>query len=1419
MATILGGEEADTLAGNAEDDLLLGLAGADSLSGGDGADTLDAGPGDDRLDGGAGLDRAVIDRSGAAAALLVFLLGPGFTSTIDGAEVRGTEAFTLLSGDGADSLVGASGDDLLAGGEAGDALTGGAGADTLLGEAGADTLLGGTGADLLQGGAGGDRFLLQDAAAAGAGSTLVAMDTIRGFDAGGGDLLWLRGQSAAGGLLPLDGPGRFGLAGQPTLPLGFAGSLAAVAAAEAGLLLPDATGGAAFQLRWLPEQGADAGWLLLDLDRNGLLGATDLLVRVEFAAAGGRIDAAGFAPGSFARLGTVADDTLVGSDAAETIHGLAGADSLDGAAASDSLVGGDGDDSLLGGAGFDTLRGGTGSDTLAGGAEADALDGGDGADRLAGGEGSDLLLGGAGADLLEGGDDNDTLEAAGRGDAAVLAGPDSGDTLRGGAGADLFVLQGAGDPSWSRPDAPMLVADFDRDGGDRLRIGTAGSLADAGTLLDADGRARPLVWSGGPADRIAAPGSGLRLPAQSLLGLEAVQVFWIRDPQAGGWLALDLDGDGVLGAEDSLTRFDAVDAITPADFLPGSFMGFAGGAAPAGTAGDDELRGTARAEFFLGTAGRDTIDGGGGAPNAISYAGLAGGGISFSVLADAIGYGLVSKPGLAIDLMRAIHGIVATGAGDTLDGSRAPAEAIHVLSLEGLGGNDRLVGNAARSVQASYAGSPAAVLVDLVAGTASDGWGGTDALSGIRRVALLSAFDDTVLGSAADEVFLSGASGSKRIEGGGGLDEYRYAGSGAVSVMLAEEVVGLFRLLPRADKPGGRDTLLDITVAIGGAGDDTLRGGGAAERFAGGPGSDSIDGGDGEDTVFYDILSATAGLAQHGVVLDLAAGTATDPWGGLDLLANIEAAWGTQLGDDMAGAGPGRATWLRGLAGDDTLRGPAGAAVTADYAGDPGGIVADLAAGWVADGWGGRDRLVGIVALRGSAVADSMLGSAAADRLEGGAGGDTLDGGPGADTLSGGAGDDLYRVDATADRVEEAADGGRDTVETAVALYLPNGIEDLVLLAGAGGIYAVGNGLDNRIAGNEAGNLLIAGTGDDTVDAGSGRDSVFGQEGDDRLDGGGDVDWMYGGSGADTLSGGDGDDVLFGEAGTDSLVGDAGVDVAIAGDGEDSLTGGDGNDLLYGQDGADSLLGGVGIDYLVGGAGNDTIDGGDQPDLIYGMEGDDLIWGGLGYHGDILVGGDGNDTLDGSGPPGAGPRTLGDPDQMHGGAGDDVFIVDSPADRIFELPGGGFDVVHATIAGNGFYLPPNVETLYTYGGTAFAVGNDMPNLVVGTPRSNWLYGGAGDDTVVGGGGGDVFFGQAGADLLVLTQSPGWTTIADFVPGTDRLRMEGYGFADTAAVMAASRMVGAHLVIDIAPGELIVLFNTTAAGLAGSLDLG
>lgn len=131
------------------------------------------------------------------------------------------------------------------------------------------------------------------------------------------------------------------------------------------------------------------------------------------------------------------------------------------------------------------------------------------------------------------------------------------------------------------------------------------------------------------------------------------------------------------------------------------------------------------------------------------------------------------------------------------------------------------------------------------------------------------------------------------------------------------------------------------------------------------------------------------------------------------------------------------------------------------------------------------------------------------------------------------------------------------------------------------------------------------------------------------------------------LSGGD--DALSGAIGPANLNLEPGEadpatsDLHLTGtDGSDTLEGQDGNDLISGGAGDDHLTGGDGADHILGDAGNDTLAGHAETDLAAPHEAqpDDGS--------DTLDSGDGNDVL-----------IMGASDHGTGGAGDDIFQIDS----------------------------------------------------------------------------------------------------------------------------------------------------------------
>lgn len=135
---------------------------------------------------------------------------------------------------------------------------------------------------------------------------------------------------------------------------------------------------------------------------------------------------------------------------------------------------------------------------------------------------------------------------------------------------------------------------------------------------------------------------------------------------------------------------------------------------------------------------------------------------------------------------------------------------------------------------------------------------------------------------------------------------------------------------------------------------------------------------------------------------------------------------------------------------------------------------------------------------------DNITGSDGNNFINAGAGNDTLNGGAGNDTLVGGSGNDTYVLADSADVIRELADGGTDTVISAVTRTLGANFENLSLT----GTAANGNGnlADNVITGNAMNNNLRGNAGDDTLAGGLGNDTLYGGQGNDVLRGGAGLD-------------------------------------------------------------------------------------------------------------------------------------------------------------------------------------------------------------------------------------------------------------------------------------------------------------------------
>ncbi|NMY16249.1 heme peroxidase [Pseudomonas sp. WS 5019] len=258
---------------------------------------------------------------------------------------------------------------------------------------------------------------------------------------------------------------------------------------------------------------------------------------------------------------------------------------------------------------------------------------------------------------------------------------------------------------------------------------------------------------------------------------------------------------------------------------------------------------------------------------------------------------------------------------------------------------------------------------------------------------------------------------------------------------------------------------------------------------------------------------------------------------------------------------------------------------------------------------------------------------------------------------------------------------------------------------------------------------------------------------------------------AGIIVGTEGDNVLNGTPAAELIQGLGGNDVLNGLGGNDTLEGGNGNDLLDGGVGDDLMTGGVGNDtYVVDSVGDqivEAVNGGTDTvrttlasyTLAANLENLTKLNGGafLGTGNALantIIGGTGNDTLNGLGGNDNLQGGAGDDwhdggagnDSMAGGAGNDTYVVDSTADVVTEVAGGGSDTVRTTLAS--YTLGANVENLTKINGGAFTgTGNTLANIIIGGAAADALMGLAGNDNLQGGAGNDLLDGGTGVDSM------------------------------------------------------------------------
>ena len=126
----------------------------------------------------------------------------------------------------------------------------------------------------------------------------------------------------------------------------------------------------------------------------------------------------------------------------------------------------------------------------------------------------------------------------------------------------------------------------------------------------------------------------------------------------------------------------------------------------------------------------------------------------------------------------------------------------------------------------------------------------------------------------------------------------------------------------------------------------------------------------------------------------------------------------------------------------------------------------------------------------GDTLTQFAIGSSADDNLVGGMKNDALNGLVGSDNMKGGAGNDLYFIDNIGDSITETANGGVDSVRSAISYKLGSFVENLTL-TGANAINGTGNVLNNTLTGNQAANNLNGGNGKDVLIGGLANDNFI----------------------------------------------------------------------------------------------------------------------------------------------------------------------------------------------------------------------------------------------------------------------------------------------------------------------------------------
>ena len=1097
-----------------------------------------------------------------------------------------------------------------------------------------------------------------------------------------------------------------------------------------------------------------------------------------------------------------------GNELDNIIIGNAGNNALDGEAGNDSLYGGSDEDLLYGDKGNDLLDGGVDADIMLGGSGNDTYIVDNACDKVieSCNEGMDsveasitytlvnnvenltltgdanlngtgnalnnILIGNDGNNVLNGKAGDDTLYGEGGSDS--LYGGTGNDYLDGGFGTDA-MYGGTGDDTYIVDNNVDLVVEKTNEGIDTVQASitytltaNVDNLTLTGTAgIDGAGNGLNNVMLGNSGDNVLDGGAG-------------------ADTMAGG-LGNDtyiVDNNGDIVVEKANEGADTVQStISYALTANVENLSLTGNADidGAGNELDNVLRGNSGNNVLDGKAGNDYIDGGLGADS------MAGGLDGDTYIVDNNGDLVSESAGEGIDSVQSsiTYGLTANvenlaltgiadinGAGNELDNAILGNSGSNVIDgglgadsmAGGLGGDTYIVDNSGDLVSENASGGvdsvQSSITYGLTANVENLTLTGTTDIDGTGNE-----LDNTILGNSGDNG-IDGGLGADTMAGGLGDDTYIVDNNGdLVSENAGEGVDSVQSSITYGLTANVENLTLTGTTDIDGTGnelDNTILGNSGDNGIDGGLGADTMAGGLGDDTYIVDnngdLVSENAGEGVDSVQSSITYG----------LTANVENLTLTGT-TDIDGTGNELDNTILGNSGDNGIDGGLGADTMAGGLGDDTYIVDNNGDLVSENADQGIDEVQSSITYTLTANAENLIltgstningaGNALDNVITGNSGNNILDGGLDADTMMGGLGSDTYIVDNAGDIIIENSGQGTDNVQSSISYVLAANVENL-MLTGTANINGTGNALNNTLAGN---------SGDNILDGGRGADNMMGNAGNDIyvVDNAGDSIIERADEGIDTV-----------QSRVSYTLGANIENMILTGTGNINSIGNELDNILIGNRGNNLLNGGLGADAMAGGAGNDIYIVDNNGDIVKEAagEGTDVVQSSITYTltanvenltltgtaningtgnelNNTIIGNSGNNILDGD---------LG-ADNMAGGAGNDIYMVDNSGDVVTEIPGGGSDTVQSSIS---YTLTANVENLILTGTANInGTGNTLNNSLTGNSGNNTLNAGLGADTMAGGAGNDTYVVDNTGDVVTENAAEGTDAVQSSISYT------------------------------------------------------